>query len=130
MNINECARFLADKIPGASEIYTQHLNDYGEVLLHVLAGDIIDKPLEELLKSNTQKDVIKIYCDTVEQMWSTGDGEVKNVVDTTVLEYLSTSDVWQTFGMYITDEFKKYINSEFYSCFAKYFKIEPLRNKD
>ncbi|MBR6399948.1 MAG: hypothetical protein IKS17_01825 [Firmicutes bacterium] len=50
MNTNECAKFLADKIPGASEIYTQHLNAHGEILLHVLAGDIIDKPPEELLQ--------------------------------------------------------------------------------
>lgn len=127
MDINECAKLLADKIPGASEIYIQHLKYYKEVLLHVLAGDIIDRPLEELLKDNTQNELIKIYCGTIEEMWRMGDDAVKNVVEVTVLEYMATSDVWQTFGKYITDEFKKYINNDFYPRFVKYYKIERLR---
>ena len=128
LNTKKCAELLAEKIPDAAQIYEKHLNDYGEILLHVLAGDIIDKPLTELLNSNTQKDLIALYCDVIEKMWRYGDDAVKNAAEVTVLEYISAYDKeWQVFGSYISDDFKKYINEIYVPLNEKYFKIEKLR---
>ena len=42
-----------------------------------------------------------------------GDEAVKNVVDVTLLERLSDDEaVWLSFGKYISDDFKEYINEE------------------
>ena len=128
IDVKKCAELLADKIPGATQIYKKHLNDYNEILLHVLAGDIIDEPLTKLLRENKQKNLIEIYCDTVERMWRYGDKAVKNVVDVTILEYISgRAEEWQVFGNYISDEFKKYINEEYVPYLQTYFKIESLK---
>ena len=46
-------------------------------------------------------------------MWRYGDEAVKNVVDVTLLERLSDDEaVWLSFGKYISDDFKEYINEE------------------
>lgn len=46
-------------------------------------------------------------------MWRYGEEAVKNVVDVTLLERLSDDEaVWCSFGQYISDDFKKYINEE------------------
>lgn len=127
IDTKKCAELLADKIPGAVQIYKEHFNNYNEILLHVLAGDIINVPLIKLLGENKQRNLIKIYCDTVEKMWRYGDEAVKNVVDVTVLEYISGREKeWQIFGKYISDEFKNYINEEYIPFFRRYFKIEKL----
>ena len=128
INTKKCAELLADNIPGADRIYEEHINAYGEILLHVLAGDVIDKPLTELLKDNTQKELIGVYCDIVEKMWRYGDEDVKNVADVTVLEYISArNEQWRTFGTYISDDFKKYINAPYVPANENCFKIEKLR---
>ena len=127
IDTKKCAELLADKIPGAVQIHKEHFNHYNEILLHVLAGDIINVPLIKLLGENKQRNLIKIYCDTVEKMWHYGDETVKNVVDVTVLEYISGREKeWQVFGKYISDEFKNYINEEYRPLFRRYFKIEKL----
>ncbi|MBR1444529.1 MAG: hypothetical protein IJ583_13475 [Firmicutes bacterium] len=127
IDIKQCAELLADKIPGAAQIYKEHLNDYNEINLHILVGDIINEPLTKLLGENKQRDLIKIYCDTIERMWRYGDEYVKNVVDVTILEYISGRDEeWQIFGSYVTDGFKNYINKEYVPFFRSYFKIVPF----
>lgn len=46
-------------------------------------------------------------------MWSQGDETIQNVVDVTILEYLSDDEeVWIHFGTYISDNFRNYINRE------------------
>ena len=46
-------------------------------------------------------------------MWKKGNEEVNNVVDVTILERLSDDiEIWNRFGEYISDEFKRYINDE------------------
>ncbi|MBR1735926.1 MAG: hypothetical protein IJ736_02755 [Firmicutes bacterium] len=128
IDTKKCAELIADKIPGADRIYKEHLDIYNEINLHVLAGDIIDEPLTKLLGESKQKNLIKIYCDTVERMWRYGDEAVKNVVDVTILEYISgREEEWQIFGDYISEEFKNYINEEYIPFFRSYFKIEKLR---
>ena len=81
MNIEECAEMLAERLPDGRRLYADHIKMYGEVLLHVLVGDMIDRPLVELLKSNENPDIIKIYCAVIEEMWLKGDDNVVNVVE-------------------------------------------------
>ena len=58
-------------------------------------------------------ETIKKYCDFVEFMWKSGDKEVANIVDVTILEGLSDDkDIWNKFGENISKEFKEYINDD------------------
>ncbi|WP_295085861.1 hypothetical protein [Ruminococcus sp.] len=128
MNIEECAEMLAEKLPDGRRIYANHINIYGEVLLHVLVGDMIDRPLVELLRSEQEPDLIKIYCDAVEEMWIKGDDNVVNVVEVTILEYITDDDeVWQRFGRYISRNFRYYINNEFIPDNLHYINVESLK---
>lgn len=113
MNKIECARMLYETLPDGNKIYIEHMQAYGEVLLHVLAGDLINEPLIELLRRNKNKELIQLYCKLIERMWQEGDAEVVNVVDVTVLERLSDElDVWKYFGDYVSEEFKMYVNED------------------
>lgn len=107
---------MADLTPDGKVILENHKKDFGDILLHVLAGDLITEPLIELLKlpANTGRTAkIEAYCQIIEAMWKTGDADVVNVVDVTILERLSDEEnVWQQFGTFISDEFKEYINKE------------------
>lgn len=110
----KCAYLMADLTPGGKKILEQHQKDYGDILLHLLAGDLISEPLIELLKYPTDRvDDIEMYCKAIEVIWRYGDDAVVNVVDVTILERLSDEEcVWQRFGMFISDKFKEYINKE------------------
>lgn len=107
---------MADLSPEGKLILESHKKDFGEILLHVLAGDLITEPLIELFKSPTNTDrtaKVKAYCWVIEAMWKNGDTDVVNVVDVTILERLSDEEnVWQQFGTHISNEFKEYINKE------------------
>lgn len=114
MDITDCANMLADLTVNGRQILAEHKNDFQEILLHVLAGDLVTEPLIDLLKYHMDKEsVIREYCKAIERMWKNGDDAVVNVVDVTILEKLSDEeDVWRSFGTFISDEFKRYINNE------------------
>ena len=113
MNREECARMLSEAVPDGKTILEEHMNVYEEILLHILAGDLITEPLIELLQWNKGADRIGLYCNMIEQMWRMGDSDVVNVVDVTILERLSDDvNVWNQFGTYLSNEFKEYINKE------------------
>ena len=117
INREKCAHMMADLAPEGQEILEKHQEDFGEILLHVLAGELITESLIDLLKFRTfhtdRITKIECYCQVIETMWKNGDADVVNVVDVTILERLSDEDeVWQRFGSFISDEFKQYINNE------------------
>ena len=131
INREKCADMMADLAPEEQEILKKHQEDFGEILLHVLAGDLITEPLIELLKFRTfhTDRVAKIerYCKVIETMWKNGDADVVNVVDVTILERLSDEDnVWQQFGTFISDEFKQYINNELLATNLMMGGVKPL----
>ena len=113
MTIKDCVQLIKKlKRTGSNELI-EHIDTFGEILLHVYASEQIGEPLIELLKRNNICDYVKIYCKTIELMWRYGEEAVKNVVDVTLLERLSDDEaVWCSFGQYISDDFKKYINEE------------------
>lgn len=118
MNITECAHVLADLTLDGKVILEQHLSDYGEILLHLLSGDLLTEQLIDLLKNHSENTTeIQIYCNAIELMWKQGDAAVVNVVDVTILERLSDEEVvWQQFGAFISDDFKTYINDDVLRC--------------
>lgn len=113
MNKEQCAEKIARLSPDGKQMLENHIAMYGEILLHVLAGDSITESLIELLRWNKQVELIMEYCNLIEDMWLDGNDDVINVVNVTILERLSDDDkIWYRFGNYISDEFKRYINEE------------------
>ena len=113
MTVKDCAHLIKKlKRTGSNELI-EHIDTYGEILLHLYASEQVGEPLVELLKHNNLCDYVEIYCRTIELMWRYGDDAVKNVVDVTLLERLSDDEaIWRSFGHYISGDFKKYINEE------------------
>jgi hypothetical protein len=110
MNKDDCVKRIIETFLEHYQLYLQHIRDYGEILLHLFVSEAINEPLCLLLKNRLDA---KAYCEIVEAMWKSGDDEVQNVVDVTVLERLSDDDaVWQQFGKSISSEFRDYINHE------------------
>lgn len=58
----------------------EYLLDFKEILLHVLAGDLINEALIGLLSYNKDTNLIKKYCNVIEVMWKTGNDEVVNII--------------------------------------------------
>ncbi|MCR4784382.1 MAG: hypothetical protein K6A35_07685 [bacterium] len=93
--------------------YYEHIKYYSELLQHIFYSETINSPLFDLLKRNKEKTKILKYVSFIENMWSQGDDTVRNVVDVTILERLSDeNDVWSTLGIYISEDFRNYINGE------------------
>ncbi|WP_310603244.1 DUF7674 family protein [Anaerosporobacter sp.] len=129
MNKEACAAQMME-LPNGKSIYEEHLADYEEILLHVLASELISQPLIELLCLNKQCDLINQYCDMVELMWRDGTEDVVNVVDVTILERLSDEEmIWKRFGEYISDEFRRYINEELLPQNDMMGGVKPLHEK-
>lgn len=113
MNKEQCAEIIARLSPDGKQMLENHVATYGEILLHILAGELITEPLIKLLRWNKQVELITKYCSLIELMRREGDDDVINVVDVTILERLSDDDkIWYRFGNYISDDFKRYINEE------------------
>ena len=129
ITINECADLLAGLEPDGKELLKEHIECFGEILLHIFAGDITNERLIELLmERNRNEETIQSYCNAIELMWKEGDDAVVNVVEVTILERLSDDDdVWQKFGTYISEEFKCYINEELLITNAMMCGVEKLK---
>lgn len=112
MTVRECAQLLSTLTRNGKELLTEHIYDYGEILLHLFASEQVGEPLVELLDGGSEdKTAVMIYCKAIEIMWQYGNSVVINVVDVTLLERLSdNSEVWKKFGNYISDDFKSYVN--------------------
>ena len=118
LDVATCGELLADlTLDGRMKLH-EHKKDYKEVLLHLLAAELLGEPLFDLLKATKEeKNAIEIYIIALEIMWKAGNPKVKNVVHVTILERLSDEEAaWQEFGKYISDDFKRYINEEVLSC--------------
>lgn len=109
----QCIKRIAEIFPECELLIKQHLEKYGEILLHVLSSELIHEPLIELLRVNKNRELIQTYCDFIEEMWKRGNDDVVNVVEVSVLERLSDdTKIWQRFGQYISEEFRMYINEQ------------------
>lgn len=114
MSVIDCANMMAELTLDGRQKLEGHRKDFDGILLHVLAGELVTEPFINLLKFYPDRQrTAQMYCEAIEVMWKNGDKEVKNVVEITILERLSDEErVWERFGMFISDEFKNYINKE------------------
>ena len=127
---NDCAKMLAERLSDGKRLYSGHMEMYGEVLLHVLVGEMINIPLTELLKADKEHEMIRLYCEVIGEMWRNGDEDVVNAVEVSVLEYLTdNSEAWQCFGRHISHAFRCYINNVFIPANANYLNAEKLKGK-
>ena len=113
MDKKMCAQALIVRFPAKQALLDQHMADYGELLPHVFFAQAINEPLIRLLRENGRRSTIRLYCDFIEEMRLSGDDEVKNVVDVTILERLADDPaVWKRFGAYLSEPFRYSINHE------------------
>lgn len=116
MNGQEIIAVFLSLFPEYEEHYREHMREYGELLQYVFYAEVINNPLFNLLKRDRDAVKIKKYVDFIEHMWLQGDEAVQNVVDVTILECLSDNKaVWRCLGIYISEEFRDYINKELLS---------------
>ena len=112
MTKEKFAEKFVELFPDKKEMLSEHYNEYEKLLGHVFFGDEINIPLVKLLLKNTDKSLIQKYCSFVEDMWNNGNDEVRNIVEVTIVEYISDNiDIWKRFGEYISNEFKNDINN-------------------
>lgn len=55
IHTDECAKMMSELEITGRDFLEQHIKDFGEILLHVLASDFITEPLVEMLKKKDDK---------------------------------------------------------------------------
>jgi hypothetical protein len=115
--MQKCVTLFYCLLPNGKKCIDNHFKDYGEILLHVLCSEVITEPLIALLQyMDKNAEVIELYCKMIELMWINGDESVVNVVEVTILERLSDDrELWESFGNYLSNDFKQYINNNILS---------------
>ena len=127
MTFTDCVKMIKSLSRNGEEKYEEHMQDFGEVLLHIYVSDEISNPLYELLLKNEDELLIEIYSKAIELMWKYGTEEVVNVVDVTILERLSDDiNVWNRLGKYISEEFKEYINHDLLKTNIAMCGVRPM----
>lgn len=113
MKFDDCVTMIKKlNINGCDELF-KHKKIFGDILLHVYASEQIGQLLYDLLLKESDSIYVNIYTTAIEKMWRYGDESVKNIVDVTLLEYLSDNEkVWNLLGKFISKDFKEYINNE------------------
>ncbi len=89
VNVTHCAGMLADLTRDGIKILDKHIEEYGEVSLHILASQLVVEPLIHLSKRHPNGNrAMDSYCRMIEIMKKQGTKEVANVVDVTIWEGL------------------------------------------
>ena len=86
------ARRLVRRFPEFQRAYQDHLRGYGELVGHVFFGDTLNAVLFSQLETNEDPGIIRQYIDFVEDMYANGDGDVRNIVEVTILERLGDEE--------------------------------------
>lgn len=113
MTKEQAALLLVEEFPEKQGAWNEHCQAYGELLGHVFFADEVNIPLVALLEEGQDREAIDRYCAFVEDMWCSGDGDVKNIVEVTIIERLTDDPaVWLRFGQHISKEFRWEINDK------------------
>ena len=127
MNSQEIVEEFLGIFPEYKVYYEEHIEDYGELLQHIFYAEAINIPLFDLLKNNNDFEQTTKYVRFIEYMWLRGDESVQNVVDVTILERLSDDkDVWNNLAVYISEDFKEYINKDLLSQNCAMWHVDPI----
>ena len=92
MDVEYYARKFIQTFPEYAQEYTEHIEDYGELLGHVFFGAVINSQLSKLLRINEDKTRIQKYTDFIEDMYANGNEAIRNIVGVTILAYLGDDD--------------------------------------
>ncbi len=88
------AEKLVEQFPEFRAAYEEHLGNYGELLGHIFFGsETLLDVLKSLLKTNEDREKIHRYIDFLENMYASGDGDVRNIVEVTILECLGDDEI-------------------------------------
>lgn len=114
LNLKQICAELTKLFPEQKEKLEKCISENDNKLLgHIYFGDEFTNSLINLLKDYTEIEKIIKYCSFIEYMWKNGDKDVINIVDVTIIEKLSEDDdIWNKFGKNISNEFRKYINTD------------------
>jgi hypothetical protein len=87
-DLNE--QFITDRFPELAELVSVETEGYDEFLPHVVFGNVFNGLAVSFLKLDSYKqcDTLKRIFDMYEELASQGDEETKDLVQTTLLEYL------------------------------------------
>ena len=130
MNKQEMAEYIVAIFQNCEAYYKEHLADFGSVLPHVFASEAINGPMKAEFEVNAQSEIFNKYCRLIQHLWKSGDEEVRNVVDVTILESISDNSLmWEAFGENISFEFKKYINDELLTKNIAMSHVDRLKGK-
>jgi len=86
-NVEYFAKKLVDTFGGLDGTLAWSTTADGTILGHCFFPDVLNKPLEKLLETDTDTGRIKKYVSFIEDMYANGDDDVKNIVEVSLLEY-------------------------------------------
>ena len=86
-NVEYFAKKLMSSLGGLENKREWFSNDDGTILGHCFFPDVLNRPLEKLLETDSDTGRIKKYVAFIEDMYSNGDDDVKNIVEVSLLEY-------------------------------------------
>lgn len=81
------AKKLMSYFNGLESKRKEFSNDDGTVLGHCFFPDVLNRPLEKLLETDSDTSRIKKYVAFIEDMYMNGDCDVKNIVVVSLREY-------------------------------------------
>ena len=130
MNKQGMAEYIVAIFQNCEAYYKEHLADFGSVLPHVFASEAINGPMKAEFEVNAQSEIFNKYCRLIQHLWKSGDEEVRNAVDVTILESISDNSLmWEAFGENNSFEFKKYINDELLTKNIAMSHVDRLKGK-
>jgi len=95
MNYDAVNEHLMTRFPELTLLFKEQINLWGEenILPHCFYGDTLNYYVTELLRKNSDSQQIKKVFQFYEEMASSDDVEVRNLLQVTLLEYLWDEEI-------------------------------------
>ncbi|MBR1530221.1 MAG: hypothetical protein IJ642_13120 [Oscillospiraceae bacterium] len=129
LNKDQFAELFMQEFPDQKDKALEDIEFFGEVLGHVFYTNMLfhEPDLRKMLLTEENPVLIRKYCQFIERMWLDGDDAVINIVAVSLLEDLSDDELcWFHFGKYISEDFKRYINTEVIPNNILMTQVSPL----
>ena len=91
INYSTFIEYLISEIPQIKDIYNEHINDYDELLMHVLFGDITRFAVS-LYKKNSNDETLKKLLLILDEGFTTSDKKLQELISVSFLENLDQSE--------------------------------------
>ena len=129
LNKDQFAELFMQEFPDQKDKALEDIEFFGEVLGHVFYTNMLfhEPDLRKMLLTEENPVLIRKYCQFIERMWLDGDDAVINIVAVSLLEDLSDDELcWFHFGKDISEDFKRYINTEVIPNNILMTQVSPL----